>query len=140
MSSTLERKNEYKIIGEIKGKGRPRTNFYSKRIYTPITTKRYERLIKEQYQKANGAISQKDISIRIIANFKIPKSYTKKKIKEIEEGKLRPHKIDVDNIAKVVMDALNKVAYEDDRQIVNLEVSKRYTKEEENLQIFITEL
>lgn len=131
---------EIKVEGKIIGKQRPRANFRTGIIYTPSNTKKYERLIKEQYKKADGVISQKDISIRIIANFKIPKSYTKKKIKEIEEGKLRPHKIDVDNIAKVVMDALNKVAYEDDRQIVNLEVSKRYTKEEENIQIFITEL
>lgn len=131
---------EIKVVGTIRGKARPRFNYWTKNVYTPNNTKKYEKLIKEQYKKADGVISQKDISIRIIANFKIPKSYTKKKIKEIEEGKLRPHKIDVDNIAKVVMDALNKVAYEDDRQIVNLEVSKRYTKEEENIQIFITEL
>lgn len=131
---------EIKVVGTIQGKARPRFNYWTKNVYTPSNTKNYEKLIKSQYTKADGVISQKDISIRIIANFKIPKSYTKKKIKEIEEGNLKPHKIDVDNIAKVVMDALNKVAYEDDRQIVNLEVSKRYTKEEENIQIFITEL
>lgn len=131
---------EIKVVGTIRGKARPRFNYWTKNVYTPSNTKNYEKLIKSQYTKADGVISQKDISIRIIANFKIPKSYTKKKIKEIEEGNLKPHKIDVDNIAKVVMDALNKVAYEDDRQIVNLEVSKRYTKEEENIQIFITEL
>jgi Holliday junction resolvase RusA-like endonuclease len=48
-------------------------------------------------------------------------------------GKLRnsapsyPSKSDVDNYAKAVLDALNKTAWEDDSQIVELRVTKRYS-------------
>lgn len=37
-----------------------------------------------------------------------------------------PKKPDIDNIAKVVCDALNGVAYKDDKQIVSLKLAKRY--------------
>lgn len=36
------------------------------------------------------------------------------------------NKTDVDNVAKAVLDALNKVAYKDDCQVCELIVSKRY--------------
>ena len=38
-------------------------------------------------------------------------------------------KPDADNIAKIVLDALNGVAYEDDSQVINLSVQKRYSEE-----------
>jgi len=64
----------------------------------------------------------------ISARFPIPKSTTKRDRQLIMEGKLLPtKKPDGDNIAKVICDALNGVAYEDDTQIVKLVVSKIYT-------------
>ena len=35
-------------------------------------------------------------------------------------------KPDCDNIAKIVLDALNKIAYKDDAQVAELSVKKRY--------------
>ena len=47
--------------------------------------------------------------------------------KEMEYGQILPtKKPDADNIAKVICDALNGVAYGDDAQICKLCVSKRY--------------
>ncbi|MDF2537449.1 MAG: Holliday junction resolvase [Herbinix sp.] len=41
--------------------------------------------------------------------------------------KIRPtKKPDIDNIAKVILDALNGIAYKDDTQVVTLEVRKFY--------------
>lgn len=37
-------------------------------------------------------------------------------------------KPDSDNIAKVVLDSLNKVAFEDDKQVSDLHVFKRYAQ------------
>lgn len=48
-------------------------------------------------------------------------------------------KPDIDNIVKVVLDAMNKFAFKDDTQIVKLEVEKLYTQEEEKIQIQIEE-
>ena len=45
-------------------------------------------------------------------------------------GQIRPtQKPDADNIAKSVLDALNGLAYADDKQIVTLVVDKYYDEE-----------
>lgn len=66
--------------------------------------------------------------MKIVALFEIPKSFTKKQRADIENGLLYPTKRpDVDNLAKVVCDALNDVAYKDDTQIIDLHILKFYT-------------
>lgn len=55
-------------------------------------------------------------------------------------GKIWPaKKPDSDNIAKVVLDALNGIAYHDDTQIIKLSVTKAY-KEEAYLSVTLMEL
>ena len=45
------------------------------------------------------------------------------------KGDLRPiKKPDCDNIAKIILDALNGIAFHDDSQIVTLEVFKYYSE------------
>ena len=39
-------------------------------------------------------------------------------------------KPDIDNIAKIILDALNKLAFKDDNQITKLEIEKKYGTEE----------
>ena len=39
-------------------------------------------------------------------------------------------KPDIDNIVKIVLDALNKMAFKDDNQITKLEVEKFYSEKE----------
>lgn len=61
--------------------------------------------------------------------YSIPKSMTKKNRQLIEEGKLHPtKKPDLDNVAKIVLDSLNGIAYSDDSQIVKLNVEKHYSE------------
>ena len=48
-------------------------------------------------------------------------------------------KPDADNIAKIVLDALNGVAYTDDTQVINLSVQKRYGEVPE-VKVEITEV
>ena len=56
-------------------------------------------------------------------------------------GNLNPtKKPDADNIGKVVLDALNGIAYEDDKQVIELRVSKQYSEEREGLRITIGEV
>ena len=67
------------------------------------------------------------LSINIIAYLKIPKSTSKKKEAGMLENKISPtKKPDIDNITKVVLDALNKFAYKDDTQITEITVVKKY--------------
>ncbi|RGS43528.1 RusA family crossover junction endodeoxyribonuclease [Coprococcus eutactus] len=44
------------------------------------------------------------------------------------QGKIRPlKKCDADNIAKIICDGLNGIAYPDDKQITSLSVEKWYS-------------
>jgi len=61
------------------------------------------------------------------AYFDIPKSTPKKNIPLMIQGQIRPtKKPDMDNIYKIVADALNGLAYHDDSQIVQAYVEKFY--------------
>lgn len=57
-----------------------------------------------------------------------PKSVSKKKQKQMLEGEILPlKKPDMDNIVKVVVDALNGVAYHDDTQVILVSAKKAYS-------------
>ena len=48
---------------------------------------------------------------------------------KVYHGKLRPtKKPDLDNIAKIVLDSLNGLAYKDDSQVVSLRIDKFYAE------------
>jgi Holliday junction resolvase RusA-like endonuclease len=112
----------FTIPGEPQGKARARVvrmgNFT--RTYTPEKTVNYENLIKYTYMNDTfNILNTEPLKMTIIAYYSIPKSTSKKKTTEMLEGKLRPtKKPDFENVAKVVSDALNKIAYNDDTQIV----------------------
>ncbi len=124
---------EFEVIGDIKGKARPRVNTYTCKAYTPENTKDYELLIKQYFKLKYPRYVplENRVAVKIIAQFKIPKSATKKDKILIEEGKLSPaKKPDIDNIIKIVLDALNKMAFKDDNQITKIEVEKIYGLDE----------
>lgn len=58
----------------------------------------------------------------------MPKSDSKKKKKELK-GRYCDNNADLDNYAKAILDSFNKVLYNDDRQIVELSISKRWSEE-----------
>ena len=133
---------EFEVIGDIKGKERPRINTYTCTAYTPNNTKDYENLIKQYFKikYPRYVPLENRVSVKIMAYFKIPKSTTKKDKTLIEEGKLSPtKKPDIDNIVKIILDALNKMAFKDDNQITKLEIEKFYTEDEEKVVIKIEE-
>ena len=130
------------VEGRIQGKSRPRFNTKTGRTYTPGKTKTYENHIKAAYIEQHGVnFGLLPVKARIEMYFEIPKSYTKKRVKAILEGKEQPtKKVDVDNCAKVILDALNKVAYDDDKQIIELTVIKRWTEEKERIEFELEEM
>ena len=124
---------EFEVIGNIIGKERPRVNTYTNMVYTPNRTKDYERLIQEYFmiKYPNHVMLENRLSIEIIAYMKIPKSTSKAKEKQMLEGIISPtKKPDIDNIAKSILDALNKFVFKDDNQVSKLLVEKKYAKEE----------
>lgn len=123
----------FEIVGEPQGKGRPRfsTRGGFVKTYTPEKTASYENFVKLCYlNKYKGQKLDGEIIAEIIAYFSIPKSFSKKKRLEAIEGKIKPtKKPDTDNIAKTILDSLNGIAFEDDKQIVALLVNKLYGEE-----------
>ena len=115
------------IQGKVQAKQRPRFN--GKFTYTPEQTKNYENWVKLSFinQYPNFKPLENELEVSIKAYFEIPKSVSKKKREQMMSGNIRPTiKPDLDNIAKSVLDALNKLAYLDDKQIVLLKVEKFY--------------
>lgn len=126
---------KFTVPGQPKGKARARTvrrgggKSFS---YTPEGTVLYENLIKTCYLQDAGHVLFNDgqpLAVDIIAFYEVPKSYSKKKKQEMLDGQLYPtKKPDIDNIAKCVLDALNKLAYRDDTQVVRLHTEKHYAE------------
>ena len=72
------------------------------------------------------------VVMEVICSFRPPKSMSRKRKKEALSGKILPTKRpDVDNICKLCADALNGIAYQDDAQIVDLRVVKKYGEKDE---------
>lgn len=127
------------IEGEIKGKARPR--FFNGHAITPKDTVNYENWVKMCYQQQSGRYLEDSIRAKIIAYYKVPKSYTKKRVQWIREGLEYPKKKpDSDNIAKIILDSLNKIAFDDDAQVVELTVLKKYTEANERVEIELEEI
>ena len=134
---------KFLVEGKPQGKGRPRFSMKTKRVYTPEKTVHYERQIREAYSKAGGKLFPEQCYIKVMvdAYFKIPKSYTKGKRLACAYNINRPDKKpDTDNILKIIMDALNKVAYSDDKQVVEVICRKWYSNSTGFLKIRIQEI
>lgn len=137
-------KVEFEIIGTPGSKGRPRFsrvgNFV--KTYTDEKTSNYENLVKWSYiQQVNRKFNDdKQLAVKIKAYFPIPKSVSKKKREQMVNMQLLPvKKPDCDNIAKIVLDSLNNIAFKDDSQVVELVVKKFYS-DTPKVKVIINEL
>ncbi len=121
------------VYGEPVGKGRPRFakrgNFVS--TYTPQKTKTYEDEIRMMAKAAMGSSEPLDtpMTVAIYIRVGIPTSFSKQKRKDALEGILKPtKKPDADNILKCFLDAMNGIVYLDDKQVVNIHLTKVYAE------------
>lgn len=120
------------MLGHPRGKGRPRS-FRDRsgaiRVHTDPKTEEYEGNLRLASQKAMEGRPLLTVAVRVLveAHFPVPASWSKKKRREALLGIVRPTvSPDWDNIAKVC-DAANKLIWDDDRQIVEGAVIKRYS-------------
>ncbi|XZI40749.1 RusA family crossover junction endodeoxyribonuclease [Clostridium perfringens] len=121
------------VTGKIRGKARPR--ICRGHAFTPKDTVQYEKLVRNCYKQQDGRYLEGPIKALIIAYYKIPKSYSKKRVQAIRDGLEKPtKKPDADNIGKIILDSLNGVAYKDDSQIIELMIIKRYTEDNERVE------
>ena len=124
---------KFKIPGPPIGKQRPRTcRINGKSVtYTPRKTKEYENLVRASYTAASTVRFLRDepLEISITALFSVPKNKSKTQKRLMLSGAIFPtKKPDGDNIVKVILDGLNKVAYEDDAQVCKIHFTKGYAE------------
>lgn len=128
---------EFEVQGEPQGKGRLRHRVVRSKAnpmgyasgYTPAQTIKYEEAIQAEARRVyRGAPLTGPVFLYVIAFQKIPKSFGIAKRAAALRGELRPlKKPDWDNFGKVVSDALNKIAFQDDAQVADAFVQKFYS-------------
>ena len=117
------------VPGKPIGKGRPRFT-RAGHTYTPAITALAEKRVAAIASNAMIDAQRKPCigrcSVHIIATWPIPKSWPKTRQAAALSNAEIPGKPDLDNIAKLILDALNGVVYEDDVQVCMLTVTKLY--------------
>lgn len=130
---------EFTIPGDPRGKARPRVvrlKNGASMSYTPDKTVAYEELIRQRFRQQWSSTElpfpdKTPVCVMITACFGIPKSTSKKARTAMLSGQTYPtKKPDVDNVVKIVLDALNGFAWHDDAQVIDLHISKTYTERE----------
>ncbi|PEK91417.1 RusA family crossover junction endodeoxyribonuclease [Bacillus mycoides] len=139
---------KFTVLGEPVAQGRPRASTRKKangkvevKMYDPSKSrdfKQYVGLVASQY--APDKLLEGALQLEVKVYKPSLKSFSKKKTLAAEEGLLRPTtKPDVDNYVKGVKDALNKIIWNDDSQVVDLKVSKWYS-EKPRVEVIVKEL
>ena len=130
----------FTIVGKPCGKGRPKFARRGEYVttYTPEKTVNYENLVRFAWVQSGAKKLEGVISATINCYFPIPKSVSKKK-RVAMDGAFYTKKPDCDNIAKIILDALNGIAYDDDSQVAMLNVVKLYDAEETMVKVILVE-
>ncbi len=119
------------IPGRPVGKGRARSNRKTGHHYTPAATVSAEQRIQGAWIAAGRpTLGDGAIQLRVTLWVDRPKAHFKRDGSLSAEGKRRPIplvKPDTDNAVKLVMDALNGMAYKDDVQIADHTVSRQWS-------------
>lgn len=113
------------IPGRPTGKGRPRFVRATGRTYTPSATLSAEQRIQAAAFAALLTRLDGPVRLTVIAFNEIPPSWSRKRAAEARTEVHDQRKPDIDNLVKLVMDALNGIAWADDKQVVELLAAKR---------------
>ncbi len=112
----------------IRGKSKQRPRMGRNGVYMNQEYTKWKKDFKTLYGLfSSQEIHSGSVSVDVIFQFIIPKSYSKKKRDNLDHTKISQ---DIDNLTGGVMDALNGVAYKDDKQVVDLIARKRYGAED----------
>jgi Holliday junction resolvase RusA-like endonuclease len=113
-------------------KGRPRFSRNGQHVYKDARTADYEEALGWAAKIAMGSQAPFSGAVEVVINafFEPPKSWSAKKRALAVNGEIEhTSKPDYDNVSKEVTDAMNKIVYKDDSQIVKATVVKMYAEE-----------
>lgn len=121
----------FTVPGQPHGKGRPRASSRGGfvRLYTDEKTRIYEELVGKCARAAMGAaeVLETPTAVRITAFYYMPISWSKKKRQLAMLGEIVPGKPDLDNISKSILDAIQGIVIDDDKNVIKLTVEKRFS-------------
>lgn len=110
-------------------KARPRLSKFA--VYTPKKTADYEKLIAFEWKRRyKDLILKNAVKLDLLFCFKKAKSCKK------DYHTQRP---DIDNLEKAILDGLNKIAFEDDCQVVEMKSQKVFS-DVDKIVITVTEM
>lgn len=125
---------KFTVLGDPVGQGRPRFTTIGGHVkaYDPEKSRNYKAYVKllasEAMQNIGLTLTELPLGVEIIADVGIPASKSKKFKEQASNGLQLPiKKPDVDNVAKIILDSITGIVYKDDKQIVKLTVSKKYS-------------
>lgn len=117
------------LAGDPVAKGRPRFSRKTGHTYTPEKTRRYEDQLAwaAQVEMAGRPLLEGPLRLTFLSFIGVPASKSKKWREAALCGEIMPTgRPDWENLAKVI-DALNRIVWADDSQIVSGQVHKRYS-------------
>ena len=108
----------FTIPGDPVGKGRPRMT-RGGHVYTPAKTRNAEAHVKllAGQAMAGAAPIAGPVRVEIKVSCRVPDSWNKAKRAQAKANVIRPGKPDLDNVVKMILDALNGVVVVDDKQV-----------------------
>jgi len=117
----------FNVFGKPQPKARPRVTRRGI-AFTPESTRKYEEAVRKAWKEQSGKKIEGDVPlvVMIVAEFPIPESLSKKR-RESLKGRYHTKRGDCDNVAKSILDALNTYAFDDDSQVAQLNITKRYS-------------
>ena len=121
----------FEVPGKAAGKARPRVTRSGQHTYAPDPGRFVERVTElgvVARQSRGMSISAAPIKLTILIDRAMPKGWSRRKRAEMDE-EFAPHVPDTVNVAAAVCDALSGVFYEDDRQVVALDVRQVWARE-----------
>ena len=121
------------VMGEPIAKGRPKFRVVGRHAmaYTPKKTHDAEKVIKDEFVKYHNDFKMPDkcpICLKVRFYMPIPSSLSKPKKKTLLSDFYHLKRPDVDNLLKLVCDALNGVAWKDDSDIASTFAVKGYSE------------
>ncbi len=117
----------FTIPGKPFGKQRPRATARGgfARVYTPKETVSFERVVGQIAAPIFPEPISGPVKLTILAYFQPPASWSKRRKVEAL-GAHHLQKPDLDNCAKAIKDALNRIAWADDAQVAEMVMCKRW--------------
>ena len=118
--------------GDPRGKGRPKATARSGhvRMYADSETVSAEHAWRWLFVHECPGFTPHSgpVAVTVSVGHPIPASWSGKRKARALIGEIRPGKPDLDNVVKCVVDALNHVAYDDDKRVAWIVAEKHYAE------------